>query len=177
MGRLTRDGTAEPVSRDQILRHERGQGNIHFSCSAGHVQDWQPYPVDPYSCYMCDHTYIHTNGQHSWGFFRDAQGFGRLDAGSRAGFTSSRPPPHHGSRCFNFPYFCMMYGLEKLGLVDQNWLVRNLSALLLWTLVVGRWQQSESIEVSLDVEEGLMNRFDIGQCHFLQSPRKATLLA
>ena len=41
----------------QILRHERGQGNIHFPCSADHVQDWQPYPVDPYSCYMCDHTY------------------------------------------------------------------------------------------------------------------------
>ena len=55
MSRLTLDGTAEPVSRDQILRHERGQGNIHFSCSADHVQDWQPYPVDPYSCYMCDH--------------------------------------------------------------------------------------------------------------------------
>ena len=61
MGRLTRDGTAEPVSRNQILRHERGQGNTHFFCSADHVQDWQPYPVDPYSCYMCDHTYIHTN--------------------------------------------------------------------------------------------------------------------
>ena len=59
MSRLTRDGTAELVSRDQILRHERGQGNIIFSCSADHVQDWQPYPVDPYSCYMCDHTYIH----------------------------------------------------------------------------------------------------------------------
>ena len=56
MSRLTRDEIAEPVSRDQILRHERGQGNIHFSCSADHVQDWQPYPVDPYSCYMCDHT-------------------------------------------------------------------------------------------------------------------------
>ena len=52
ISRLTRDGTAEPVSRDQILRHERGQGNIHFSCSADLVQDWQPYPVDPYSCYM-----------------------------------------------------------------------------------------------------------------------------
>ena len=49
MSRLTRDGTAEPVSRDQILRRERGQGNIHFPCSADHVQDWQPYPVDPYS--------------------------------------------------------------------------------------------------------------------------------
>ena len=31
MSRLTRDGTAEPVSRDQILRHARGQGNIIFS--------------------------------------------------------------------------------------------------------------------------------------------------
>ena len=57
MSRLTRDGTAEPVSRDQTLRHERGQGNIISSCSADHVQDWQLYPVDPYSCYMCDHIY------------------------------------------------------------------------------------------------------------------------
>ena len=62
MSRLTRDGTAGPVSRDQILRHERGQGNIHFPCSAEHEQDWQPYPVDPYSCYMCDHT--HRTGLH-----------------------------------------------------------------------------------------------------------------
>ena len=46
----------EPVSRDQILRRERGQGNINFPCSGDHVQDWQPYPVDPYSCYMCNHT-------------------------------------------------------------------------------------------------------------------------
>ena len=43
-------------------------------------------------------------------------------------------------------------GLEKLGFVDQNWLERNLSALLLRTLVVGRRQQSESIEVALDTE-------------------------
>ena len=57
MSRLTRDGTAEPVSRGQILRHERGQGNIDFPCSVDHVQDWQPYSVDdPYSCYICDHT-------------------------------------------------------------------------------------------------------------------------
>ena len=57
MSRLTRDGTAEPVSRDQILRHVRGQGNIHFPCSADHEQDWQPYPVDPYSAICDDHTY------------------------------------------------------------------------------------------------------------------------
>ena len=60
MSRLTRDGTAEPVSRDQILRHAREQGNIHFRCSADHEQDWQPYPVDPYSAICDDHTYIHT---------------------------------------------------------------------------------------------------------------------
>ena len=59
MGRLTRDGTAETVSRDQILRHTRGQGNAHFPCSADHEQGWQPYPVDPYSAICDDHTYIH----------------------------------------------------------------------------------------------------------------------
>ena len=58
ISRLTRDGTAEPVSRDQILRHARGQGNIHFPCSADHEEDWQPFPVDPYSAICDDHTYI-----------------------------------------------------------------------------------------------------------------------
>ena len=60
MSRLTWDDTAEHVSRDQILRCERGQGNIHFPCSSDHEKDWQPYPVDPYSCYIyvCDHTTV-----------------------------------------------------------------------------------------------------------------------
>ena len=57
MSRLTRDRTAEPVSRDQILRHVRGQGNNNFACSADHEQDWQPYLVDPYSAICDDHTY------------------------------------------------------------------------------------------------------------------------
>ena len=63
MSRLTRDGTAEAVSRDQILRHARGQGDIHFPCSADHEQDWQPYPVDPYCAICDDHTYIHIAGR------------------------------------------------------------------------------------------------------------------
>ena len=59
ISKLTRGGTAELVSRDQILRHKPGQGNIHFPLLADHMHDWQPYPVDPYSCYMlCDHTYL-----------------------------------------------------------------------------------------------------------------------
>ena len=59
MKRLTRDGTAEPVSGgDQILRRDRGQGNINLPCSADHEQDWQPYPVDPYHA-ICDDYTIH----------------------------------------------------------------------------------------------------------------------
>ena len=48
MSRLTQEGTAEPISRDQIFRRERRQRDIIFPCSADHEQDWQPYPVDPY---------------------------------------------------------------------------------------------------------------------------------
>ena len=47
------------VSRDQILRHEREQKNIHFPCSADHEQDWQPYRlIHTLAICMCDHTYI-----------------------------------------------------------------------------------------------------------------------
>ena len=65
MSGLTRDGTAEPVSRDQNLRRERGQGNIHFPCSADHEEDWQPnlpglskllhtyIPIVVLHCYCC----------------------------------------------------------------------------------------------------------------------------
>ena len=66
MSRLTRDGTAEPVSRDQILRRceQRGKGNIRFPCSADHDQDyWQPYQVDHLLLlvHICDdYTHIHT---------------------------------------------------------------------------------------------------------------------
>ena len=67
MSRLTRDGTTEPVSRDQILRRERGQGNIHFPCSADQEQDWQPDPVDPYSTTTTYVMAIHTKMQFSSG--------------------------------------------------------------------------------------------------------------
>ena len=53
ISRLTRDGTAKPVSQDQIFRRKRGEGKKHFPCSADHEQDWQPCPVDPYSCCCC----------------------------------------------------------------------------------------------------------------------------
>ena len=59
---------------------------------------------------------------------------------ARAPASLAQDLQHHGPRYFNFPYFCTMCGLEKLELVDQNWLERYLSALLLRTPVLGRRQ-------------------------------------
>ena len=54
-GRDCRTRLARPNSQARTRT-----GNIHFACSTDHEQDWQPNPVDPYSCYMCDYTYIYT---------------------------------------------------------------------------------------------------------------------
>ena len=67
---MTRDGTAEPVSRDLFFRHERRQGNTHFiTCSADYGQDGQPYLVDPFYFLliiyvMTIHTYYHPLRHH-----------------------------------------------------------------------------------------------------------------
>ena len=71
---------------------------------------------------------------------------------ARAPTSTAQGLHYHGPRYFNLSYFCTMCGLEKLGLVDQNWLERNFPVFLLRTLVVGRRQHSESIEVALDME-------------------------
>ena len=51
MSLLTRDGTAEPVLRDQILRRERGRENSTTS-RIGNLA------LDPYSAVCDDHTYL-----------------------------------------------------------------------------------------------------------------------
>ena len=51
VGRDCRTRLARPNSQART----RTEGNTVFLCSADHVQDWQPYPVGQYSCYMCDH--------------------------------------------------------------------------------------------------------------------------
>ena len=62
------------------------------------------------------------NGLDSWGFFRDAQGFGRLDAGSRAGLSSSRPPQPWTS-VFQFSLFLYdAWPWRNLGLlIKTDW--------------------------------------------------------
>ena len=77
-----------------------------------------------------------------------------LDGGmlARAPASLTQGLHDHGPRYFNFPFFCTMCGLEKLGLVNQNWSERNLSAMSPRTLVVGRRQHSESIKAALDIE-------------------------
>ena len=57
----TRDGTAEPVSRDQILRHARGQGNIIFPVQLTTSRIGNLTRLIHTLLYvMTIHTYIHT---------------------------------------------------------------------------------------------------------------------
>ena len=93
MSRLTRDGTAEPDSRDQILRRERGQGNINFACSTDHEQDCPPYPVDPYYSAICDDYIVgcqDKTSRSSWHLigFPDGSSIGLIDS-----IMSGRNPP------------------------------------------------------------------------------------
>ena len=61
MSRLTRDGTAEPVSRDQILRHARGQGNTIFPVQLTTSRIGNLTRLIHTLLYvMTIHTYIHT---------------------------------------------------------------------------------------------------------------------
>ena len=68
MSRLTRDGTAEPVSRDQILRHARVQGKIIFPVQLTTSRIGNLTRLIHTLLYvMTIHTYIHTyihNQQH-----------------------------------------------------------------------------------------------------------------
>ena len=75
MSGLNRGGTAESVSRDRILRRERGQGKKKVSCPADDEQVWQPYPVDRYSAENADHTYTY---EKEWMgcFLDDLRAFG-----------------------------------------------------------------------------------------------------
>ena len=59
MSRLTRDGTAEPVSRDQILRHLRGPGNIIFPVQLTTSRIGSLTRLIHTLLYADDHTYIY----------------------------------------------------------------------------------------------------------------------
>ena len=71
---------------------------------------------------------------------------------ARAPASLARGLHRRRPRYFKIFCFCKTCGLEKLELVDQNRLERDFSALLLRTLAVGRQQQSEAIEVALNLE-------------------------
>ena len=66
MSKLTRDETAEPVSRDQILRHARGQGNIIFPVQLTTSRIGNLTRLIHTLLYvMTIHTYIHTYSVYS----------------------------------------------------------------------------------------------------------------
>ena len=98
---LYRVGTHQIRRRWGAARSSMSQGRAEPLCarikcvnrevSEGKADVWQR------SFFFLRRSQGAANGQDSWGFLKDAQGFGRLDASSRAGFTSSRPPPSWSS--------------------------------------------------------------------------------
>ena len=78
--------------------------------------------------------------------------------------TSPAQGLHHRPRYFIFPFFLYNVPLKNLEYCYLNWLERNLTGLLLRTLVVGRRQQSESIEVTLSIYG--VRRFDELFCYW-----------
>ena len=67
MRRLTQDGTAEPVSRDQFLRREWGQGNIHFPAQLTTSRIGNLTRLIQTLAICDDCTYIHTTGTKGTG--------------------------------------------------------------------------------------------------------------
>ena len=99
---LTSHGRTEPLGAIiESANLEVSEGKLisdhgHFSSYEGHME--------------------RRTGQDSWGFSRmhravDGWMLARAPASPAQGLH------HHGPRYFNFPYFCTMCGLEKLGLL------------------------------------------------------------
>ena len=141
---MTRDGTAEPVSRDQILRHVRGQWNIRFPCSADHEQDWRPYPVDPY-CDICDdHTYIELK-EMNLSLWLASQRWAWLRAESSRqmlhGRWSQRDFPEGGAWFFeSCGFVCLRSLLKQIELTLE---IRCVSVNVLWR--PRAWQDHKAI--------------------------------
>ena len=101
-------------------------------------------------------------GQDLGAFFRDAQGFGRLDAGSpRAGFISSRPLPPPWSSILQFYFF-----LNDVTLINKSVLIEPDE----WSMIVcfvscclERWSWVADNNPSRMERSGLMNRYEIGR--------------
>ena len=68
MSRLTRDGTAEPLSRGQILRRERGQGNLFIfpvQLTTCRIRNLVTRLIHTGLYVMTIHTYIHTDSHRA----------------------------------------------------------------------------------------------------------------
>ena len=93
---LFRVGTHQIQRRRRVARSSTSQGRAETLCEIIKVTNREVSKKN-------------ANGQGMWGFFKDAQGFEQLDAGSRADFISSRPPPSWTSV---FQYSSFLYDVR-----------------------------------------------------------------
>ena len=93
---LYRVGTHQIRRRRRAARSSTNQGRAEPLCvritGLNREVSEGKADVGPRSFFFLRGSQGAANGQDSWGFIKDVQGFQRLDVGSRAGFTSSGPP-------------------------------------------------------------------------------------
>ena len=129
---LYRMGKHQIRRRRRAARSSTSQGRAEPLCTRikGANRDVSERKADvwPRSFFFLRGPQGAANGQDSLGFSRMHR---NLDGWmlARAPTSPAQGLHHHGPRYVNFPYFCTMCGLDKFGLVDRNWLERNLSAL------------------------------------------------
>ena len=134
---LTSQGRAEPLcARIESANREVSEGKADLG---------------PRSFFFLRGPHGAANGQDSWGFFKDAQGF--VTAGC---WLARRLQQLKASTTMDLGISIFLIFVRCVALRNLELLIKLvgtcLSDLLLRTLVVGRRQQSESIEAALDME-------------------------
>ena len=127
MSGLTRGGTVESVSRDQVLRRERVQRKYYFSCSADHEQNWQPYPVDLHSAESADHNsdVTATATSHTAYYFFRCEAFLHLRYGASDIWSDVLP-----YRRFRAPKSLFFKGHATIGEAEEAGMKRTKRSLL-----------------------------------------------
>ena len=123
-GAYLRDSSRVPRRRPFIyLNHHTPSDQSRVPCSADHEQDWQPYPVDPYSAICDDHTYYRQYYYYtSVACTRHTAYRWPTDLGTtRACFflfsliSLIADGPHHYRRYFQHAHFIPIVGVGKRG--------------------------------------------------------------
>ena len=110
-----------------------GTGKNHISCLDDHQQDWQPYPVDPYSTFCGDLTYIYTYFQRAY-FILMVVGVGKRGTHYLVHGNNCKGSTHHWN--YLGDYWTCAGGLSAVNTIRMQWHDTMNSGLARWCMVM-----------------------------------------